>query len=339
MRADPPELRRRHVRARLRPSWIACLGCALLSAPACRPPQGDPASQAAAPTSTGAPLTVFVTIPPQAYFASRVGGDLVRVHTLVGVGQSPHTFEPTPRQVAELSGAQVYFTIGMPFEEPLVAKLRGASVRVVPTHAGIAVRTLTADEASGSHEHDHAEGEAHDHSHEAGQPDPHTWLDPRLAARQAQAMCAALCALKPDSAAAFEANLKALTNDLDALHERIATLLAPLKGREFYVFHPAYGYFADAYGLQQVAVERDGKEPGPRELAALIERARAAGTRIVFYQPQYSKATAETLARELHGTAVPLDPYAGDYLRDLEALAQHLERAIVTAEAQRTEHP
>jgi len=266
---------------------------------------------------------VVVSIPPQAYFVERVGGEYVKVQVLVGPGQSPHTFEPTPRQATGLARAHLYFTIGVPFEERLLEKITasGGGVRVVDTCKGIKLRSMSADEPV------HHEGE-HEHESGAGRPDPHTWLSPRLAKIQAANICEGLMAVDPRHAATYERNLKALQADLDEVDARIAEALAPLKGRKFFVFHPAFGYFADAYGLKQVPVEIEGKSPGARQLAVLIEKARQEGVRVIFVQPQFSPRGAQAVAEAIGGAVVPIDPLARDYLKNLEHIAQQIKRAL-----------
>jgi len=141
----------------------------------------------------------------------------------------------------------------------------------------------------------------------------------------------------PRHAAAYERNLKALQADLDEVDARIAEALAPLKGRKFFVFHPAFGYFADAYGLKQVPVEIEGKSPGPRRLAALIEKARREGVKVIFVQPQFSPRGAQAVAEAIGGVVVPMDPLARDYLKNLEHIAQQIKKALGDVQPQRKE--
>lgn len=301
---------------------------------------GGPAlAAAAAPSGTvgdASRIAVFVSIPPQAMLVERVGGTRVRVDVLVPPGQSPHTFEPTPKQLARLAGARVFFAIGLPFEKRLLEKAAAAnaSLKVVDMRAGVPLRRMAADEGAADHDDAHADGAAetpgHDaeHAHEAGEPDPHVWLSPRNAKVLAANACRALADLDPAHRDAYAANLKALEADLDAVDARIARALAPLKGKDLLVFHPAFGYFADAYGLRQVAVEIEGKEPGARALATLIDRARASGAKVIFVQPQFSPKSAEAVARAIGGAVVPMDPLAQDYLANLEAMAAKVRRAL-----------
>lgn len=270
-------------------------------------------------------LTVAVSILPQAYFVERLGGERVRVTVLVGPGQSPHAYEPTPKQVAELAAARAYFTIGVEFERGLLPRLRSSfpKLRVVDTQAGVPLRTMTAAEAEAEcdHGHDHDHG-AHAHQ---GTPDPHIWLSPRLVKIQAATMASTLIDLDPPGTEVYRRNLAAFQADLDRLHDRLAAALGHLKGREVFVFHPAFGYFLDEFGLKQVPVEIEGKEPTARQLAAVIERAKAAGIRVIFVQPQFSRKSAAAVAEAIGGVVVPLDPLARDFTGNLQDMAAKIQ--------------
>ncbi len=272
-------------------------------------------------------LPVAVSILPQAYFVERVGGQYVDVEVLVGPGQSPHAYDLTPRQLEALSRAKAYFRIGVDFEYALVPRIEQMfkGVRIVDLRSGVPLRAMTADEAAAEQDHDEHAG--HEHA-AAGQPDPHIWLNPLLVKTQAQTICATLVELDPAHAEQYRQNLAAFQNDLDRVHARIAAALAPLKGRELFVFHPAFGYFADAYGLKQVPVEIEGKEPTARQLATLIGRAKAAGVKVIFVQPQFSRKSAEAVAAAIGGAVVPMDDLAHDYLKNLEDMAAKIQAAL-----------
>jgi len=199
---------------------------------------------------------VFVSIEPVDYFVKRVSGPLADVSVLVGPGQEPHTFEPTPKLVAKLADAQVLFKIGFPFEDALITKAGSTfnNLKVVDLQQGIKMRTISEAEE----ENDHDADAAHRHSHEAGAVDPHTWLDPRLAKIQAKTIADTLIRIDPDHRAIYEENLKKFQADLDKIDDQLRSSLAPVKGKSFFVFHPAFGYFGDEYGLKQVAVEIEG---------------------------------------------------------------------------------
>ncbi len=285
----------------------------------------EPARPVSGPART---IVAFCSIAPQRFIVERVGGELVSVSVMVGPGQSPHTFEPTPRQMADLAAADAYFAIGLPFESRILDGLRSLSADLMMVDTAAAVPRRRVEEA-----HGHG-GPAESHGHEgAGDPagglaDPHVWLNPRYAKLMAEAVCAALKELSPGDARVFDANLSSLLRQLDELDAELTEALSPLSGQSIYVFHPAFGYFTDAYGLKQVPVETGGMEPGARGLVRLIERATADGVRVVFVQPQFSSRSARAIAAEIGGVVVPMDPLAGDYLENLRDMACAVRGAL-----------
>ncbi|MEE8169568.1 MAG: zinc ABC transporter substrate-binding protein [Phycisphaerae bacterium] len=283
----------------------------------------DSSSNTVPPPTDRAPgrLTIFVTIPPQAFFVERIGREHVDIHILVKPGRSPHAFEPTPRQLTELGRADLYFQVGVPFERVLEQRIRGnyPDLNIVDTSACIAHQPIDAPETDNSND-------AHDspHAHAPGEMDPHTWLDPTLAAVHARNIADALVRIDAANAAEYRANLAALTAELDDLDRRIAAVLAPREGGAFFVFHPAYGYFARRYGLTQVAVEHGGRRPAAKQLAALIDRAKQAGVKAIFVDPQFASRDANAIAEAIGAAVIPLDPLARDYLANLAAAADKL---------------
>lgn len=261
---------------------------------------------------------IFTSILPQKYFVEKIAGDLVNVEVLVGPGMSPHTFEPLPQQMSRISRAAVFFTVGMPFEQALIGRLANLcpDLKIVDTAAKVARRSISEHAAS----HQHSE----ECVHLSGALDPHIWLDPRLAIIQAEAMADALGEMLPEKSSQIAAGLQKLTTELNELDEQLSASLAPLKGETMLVFHPAFGYFAERYGLKQRAVELEGKEPGPRQLVELIRHCRRENVHLVFVQKQFPVAAAETVARAINGRVVEIDPLAEDYVVNLRQLGESL---------------
>ncbi len=284
---------------------------------------------AAVPAAAPASVSAFCSIAPQQCFVERVGGDLVSVKVLVGPGQSPHTFEPTPRQMADLAESDVYFAIGLPFENRLLGRVEklGSGIQVIDTSEGIPRRQV-----EDAHGHDEEDDSAHDdyanNGERGGLPDPHTWLNPRFAKMQARNICNALKELVPEHGEELEENLSRLLRDLDALDAELTDALGPLAGESIYVFHPAFGYFTDAYGLRQVPIELGGMEPSARELAGLMDHATSEGVRVIFVQPQFSTRSARAIAEEIGGVVVPIDPLSADYMDNLRTIARDVAKAL-----------
>ncbi len=278
-------------------------------------------------------LRVFVSIPPEAYLVERVGGKHVDVQVLVASGQDPHTFEPTPQQVMALGRARLYFKVGMPFEERLLQKIGSAqaSLTIVDIAEGVAKRKMVAYDHHEGHDADQHAGHQHDTEAEDKGNDPHVWLSPPLLKVQAVSVARALMVADPEHATEYAANLQKLLKNLEDTHARIQEALAPYRGRTFYVFHPAFGYFADAYGLRQEAVEVEGKSPTPKELGGLVKRAKTEGVEIIFVQPQFDSQSAEVVANAIGGAVVPMDPLAKDILTNLDQMAARIGSALDSA--------
>jgi zinc transport system substrate-binding protein len=266
-------------------------------------------------------IATFVSIAPQAYLVERIGGSHVSVQVLVGPGQSPHTFEPTPRQMIALVESRIYFAVGLPFESRLLARIQDLSSDIVIADSSRGIRKRSIAGVNAHHDDEYPVSDD-------GLPDPHVWLSPRLVKTMVSNISEDLAALEPGRAALFRANADSLLRDLDRLDSKLRHALAPLAGRSLFVFHPAFGYFADAYDLVQVAVEDSGQEPSARELARLVEAARAAEARVVFVQPQFSSRTAEAVAREIGGVVVPIDPLARNCLEGLAKMAEDVRAAL-----------
>ena len=268
------------------------------------------------------PPMVFVSIPPQKFFVDRIAGDRAQTRILIAPGQSPHTYTPTPRQIADLSRASVYFTIGIPFEDQIAKKAAAQNRLLRIEDMGRGVERAAAVEHDHEHEHDHGHHEEH------GELDPHIWMSPRNAVTMAENTAAVLSALDPANKEAYEKNKQSLIADLRALDQKLSAMFEPFKGRRFYVYHPAFGYFAQAYGLEQIAVETGGKEPSARTLDALIRQARTDGVRVIFVQPQFSKKSADRVAREIGGVVIPLDGLAEDYIANMEIMAREIVKGF-----------
>ena len=254
--------------------------------------------------SASARVSVFVSILPQAYLVERIGGERVSVQTLIGPGQSPTTYEPSPAGMTALSEAHAFFRIGVPFENTLMPRIEASlpDLNVVDTREGITLRPM----GSGQN----------------APRDPHIWLDPLLAKIQARTIADELSRLDPDGAELYAENLASLHADLDRLDAEIREALAPARGATMLVFHPSWGYFADRYGLRQLAIEVEGKSPGARQLHEIIETARAQEVRVIFVQPQFSTAGAEAIAREIGAVVTYADPLPRDYIAELQRVAR-----------------
>ncbi|MBU0986563.1 MAG: zinc ABC transporter substrate-binding protein [Proteobacteria bacterium] len=276
------------------------------------------------------PLKVFVSILPQKYFVEKVGGDLVNVLVMVEPGANPAIYEPRPRQMVALSKTKIYFAVGVPFEKAWLEKISATNsgMHIVHTEAGIEKRTMKS--------HYHYEKVAEQHPAEKGSEyrhhgikDPHVWLSPSLVMIQARNILQTLLAVDPLHRAAYIENYRKFILELVVLDAELLRFFGEKKaGTEFIVFHPAWGYFAQTYGLEQVPIELEGKEPKPEELKRLIGYAQAEGIKVVFVQPQFSSQIAATIAKSIGGQIVFADPLALDWADNLRKVAANFRSAL-----------
>lgn len=265
-------------------------------------------------------LQVTVSIVPQRYFLERLGGDLVSVNVMVLPGENPATYEPKADQLVALTKSRAYFRIGVAFENAWMDRIRGANqeMLIVDTRQGIELLPLA--------EHDD-HGQTPD-AHGEGNLDPHIWLSPDLVKIQARTIRDALVILDPENRATFDANLAAFDAELESLKTEIASELAGITQRKFVVFHPSWGYFANDFRLEMVAIEIGGQEPSAAELAMLISEAQSEGIKVVFAQPEFSTRSADTIARQIGGKVLLITPLAYDWANNLRSVAAIFGQAL-----------
>ncbi|MBU4533153.1 MAG: metal ABC transporter substrate-binding protein [Eubacteriales bacterium] len=294
-------------------------------------------------------ITIVTTIQPIADIASNIGGESVRVVNLLPVGGSPHTYEPTPRQMAAMADAAVFIWVGGGLDdwaETLADAGSEGLVRLRLTD-GISLLPFEADHTEPEHGHDHQDASQnaarfdHDHhthdlghdtevlgghhetaDHDHGFYDPHIWLDPLLVREYiAPAIARALAGAWPEMDAEFTANLKGYQEQLTDLHHSIAGEFDGLSNRNFIAFHSAWQYFSVRYGLVQAASVEDspGKEPSAKWIAEVVEMAREHNAKAIFAEPQFSNKAAEVIAREFGAQVLILDPLGGPGLDGRES--------------------
>jgi len=266
---------------------------------------------------------IFVSILPQKYFAERVAGELVNVSVMVGKGQSPATYEPTPKQMVLLNKSQLYFQIGVPFESiwiDAISKLN-SELKIIECCKELSTR--------------HREGQSHEHHveeenvKEKNEMDPHFWTSPANAKYIALKMKKALIDSYPVYEKEFEINYSRLIQDLDKLDQDIKSRLAHLDNRYIIVSHPSWGYYAQAYDLIQLPIEVEGKEVRAKSLVKLIEFAKSKNINRVFVQKQFNKNSAEIIAREIYADVIELDPLAEDYIANLYYVTDAISKSEI----------
>lgn len=264
-------------------------------------------------------INVMVSVLPQVDFVERIGGDKVEVSEMIPPGFSPATYDPSPGQLKKLQDADMYFRIGhISFEKSQMDKLStiNSKMKIVDTSLGINLLSLV--------DHHHEDEETHEyedeHEEENGN-DPHVWLSPVLVKVQAQHIYKALMEYSPENKEYFTQNYNQFIDDLDDLDNNLKEAFLPIKGQTILVFHPAFGYLADAYGFKQEAIEIEGKDPSPVQLQNIIDEAKKDNIKVIFVQSQFSTKNAEAVAQEIGGAVVKIDPLVKDYFLNLKSMA------------------
>lgn len=284
-----------------------------------------------------AATTAYVTIAPQKYFVDRVSGGTVPVAVMVKAGSNPHAYEPRRSQMAELAKTTVYFTIGDSFDQIWLPRIVDVStgITVVHTEAGVTKLPMTDHDHDEAEEAAHAKGQDHnkhqDHEdHDHGTLDPHIWLDPARVKIQVQNIRDGLSKVDPANAQLYATNAATFLAEIDTLDQDIRLILAPLpeNQRQFLVFHPSWGYFAHTYGLEQLSIEVDGKEPSAREMATIVATGRDKHVRVIFVQPQFSEKSATVIAQQIGARIVRLDPLAENWADNMRTAARAFAQAL-----------
>ena len=258
------------------------------------------------------PINVFVSILPQKYLVERVGGERVTVNVMVRPGLNPETYEPTPKQMAGLSGADLYFRMAVPFESVWIKRISSLNpnIRIIECCGDLVINDPV----------------THDHEFHTGLVnDAHIWTSPNNAVVLAGVGQSALSEFDPQSAERFEHNYRTLVSELNELDQYIRTELASINNRYLLVAHPSWGHFAAAYGLQQVPIEQHGVEIKAKKLSRLVEFARREKIQTVYIQKQFNAASSRILAGEINAGIVELDPLAEDYINNLRIVTQAIK--------------
>lgn len=258
-------------------------------------------------------LQIAVSIHPQKYFVENIGAENVNVTVMVEKGANPATYEPKPEQMKAIEQADAYISIGVPFENVWIEKFKGVNPDLQFFDQGEGIPKLTAP----AHYHETPEQQRTDQDTE----DPHIWLSPKKAKKQAENITDALIIIDPDRTEYYRQQYQKLSRELDEVDFKVNATLTNVTHKEFLIFHPSLGYFASDYGLTQIPIEIEGKEPSPKEIAEIVTTAKEKNLKTIFVQEQFSQTTAQTLAAEIGGVVVPFDPLAENWKENMLHIA------------------
>ena len=280
--------------------WLVVTAILLVLAGGCTQPEGLPG---------GERLVVAVTIAPQEEMVKAVAGDQADVLVMIPPGSDPHTFEPSPRQLAEASRASIYLAVGkglLPVEDTMTGRLQSLnpSLVVVDTSSGI------------------------DYIGAGNSRDPHVWLSLKNAAIMVTNMETALIRADPSHEQEYRERASAYISRCEDLDRAINSSFFGKENRTIIASHPAWGYFARDYNLTIIAIEEEGKEPTPKDLEALVGRARESGVTVIFADAIENRRNAEVIAAEIGASVETVNPLPPDYLAGMDRTARLFARSL-----------
>lgn len=268
---------------------------------------------------------IIVSIPPEKTFVQKIAKDTVDITVMVSPGSSPHSYEPKPSQMMALSKADIYFSIGVEFEQAWLPKFQSQNKNLLLIDIGKDVPRI----AITAHHH-HDEHEAHDEhdEHEAHTGlDPHIWVTPKNVAIMAQTIYENLVKISPKNSLIYKKNLDAFLEEIAATDTQIKSLLKNVPtGAKFMAFHPSWGYFAKEYHLEQVAIEVEGKSPQPKEIIHVIQEAKEEQVKVIFTQPEFSDKSALLIAKEAGVRVQKISPLDEQWSQNLINMAEAIAK-------------
>ena len=244
---------------------------------------------------------IAVTIVPEQTFAEAVCGDLADVITMVPPGNSPENYEPTAEKMEKFSDASLYFSIGVPTEE----------ANILPNAGDVKVISLQ----------DKVAAVYPERTFESGERDPHIWLSPKRVKVMVETIAQEMSELDEANKETYEKNAKAYIEQLDALDKQIVSALEGVQSKKFIVYHPAFGYFADDYGLTMYALEEGGKEATAQHLQDMVDLAKKENIKAIFYQEEIDSSQSAAFAEEIGGKTMQLSPLDANYIENLKSMA------------------
>ncbi|EOD01500.1 metal ABC transporter solute-binding protein, Zn/Mn family [Caldisalinibacter kiritimatiensis] len=260
-------------------------------------------------------LTVAVAIVPEEEFVKAVAGDLVDIVTMIPPGNSPANYKPSPREIEKFSRASIYFSMGVPTEEANIipkAKVFNKNLKIVSLAEKVGV----------VYPHRYFDNNT------TGRRDPHIWLSPKRVKVMIEVIRDELSELDPKNKSIYFKNASKYINKLDTIDEEIKATFKEVNNKSFIVYHPSFGYFAEDYGLEMVAIEKSGKKATAKEVQRVVELAKEKGIKVIFYQAEFDNEQAEIIANEIDGKVIEVAPLAPNYIENLKVITDTFKQAL-----------
>lgn len=259
---------------------------------------------------------ITVSIPPFRYFVDVIAGGDYDINVMVPPGTDPHIFEPTPGQITRLSRSVAYISNGyLDFEVTWLD-------RFYATNREMKKLTLGKDI-------DVIKSEGHHHEGQVEGADPHFWVSPKGALTIAASVKSLLVSLNPGNREKYETSFRLLADTIFSYDRLADSLFSAFKGKEFLIFHPALGYLARDYGIEQVSVETEGKEPHPSQMKELIDRGKRENIKVIFVQKGFDTKNPAAIASEIGAEIKIIDPLDENWPGAVSDIVRSLHRSFL----------
>ncbi|HJJ42458.1 MAG TPA: zinc ABC transporter substrate-binding protein [Methanocorpusculum sp.] len=252
-------------------------------------------------------IKIAVSIIPEETFVNAVCKDMADVIVMIPPSSSPENYEPTPLQMTKLENADIYFGIGVPAEVSILETISDKS------------KIVSLNEAA---------SEEYDELTLGCGRDPHIWLSPKRAEVMVQKIADEVSLADPDNSSIYQRNADSYIQELQSLDSELTEKFAEIKNKKFIVYHPAFAYFADDYGLEMYALEEGGKEASIQHMKEMIDLAKAEGIKVIFYQDEIDSSQSQAFAEEIGGSSYALSPLAADYINNLRTMADKIIESL-----------
>lgn len=258
---------------------------------------------------------ISVSILPQKYFIKRIAGEDFKVNVLIPPGASPASYEPTPRQMQEMSQSSLYLKIGhIPFEKAWLGKLLNGKSKIKSIDISEGIELIRGPEFRHG-----------DHVHEGG-IDPHVWSSPKTAKQLVAKTFKVLVELAPEKKQEYTMNYMKLMADINIMDKGAEAIFSQMPSKAFMIYHPALSYIARDYGLTQISIEHNGKAPSPAHMKEMLELAKKHNIKVIFLQKQFNIENAKTIAAEIDADLIQIDPLSEDWLTEMNRILSYLKQ-------------
>lgn len=269
-------------------------------------------------------INVSVSVIPQAFFVKQIAGDLVNVNIMVDKGKGPETYEPSIKQLKSLSKSDVYFFIGIPFENAWLERFKGVNPNmkiVQPLQKGILEEYLAKYEDNDNH-HDHEKHYSDEKHHHHS---PHIWLSFVLSKAHAKQIAQTLIEIDPKNTQIYNKNLEKFLSEIDEAYEDSKKMFENNK-KSFLVFHPAWEYLANELNIKEYSIEKEGKEAKINHTKKILNIIKQNNIKVIFVQPQFSQKSANAIAKEANLKVKIADPLSYDWLNNLKNFLKEIAK-------------